>query len=552
LNIVAVVTKVSGKGGLADDVHVLLLLVHVNRGKRFLRHCFKIEKMRRDIPRKSSKMEASSSLLGRGSFGTVYRQGNFAVKSMAVDAVVENWEEIDILTRLSHPALCTATNVSLCQTRVATAREWPKTQLKITMPLADCHLKQYVKNKKPSLSSLLHIWRDLLSGLSFLHSSGYLHLDIKPSNILLRGQTAMLADFGLAKAMFPGWDRASSFTRITYTYRPPENFTVDEYDTWSDIWSLGMTMLVTLNEGKEILTSGCTKKQVQKFTEGCFGSPDARKRTISFYLCRTFPDVDKETKNAVVSLLSSMLNTDHHSRPSAKFLLNSLQRRLQHEVATPSAISSPQAQLDSQNLDCIRFCSKSHGRALYRLLRRVLSEGVIRIRTFVSTVQLYYAVVSRAVEEQQRALCVFVHESDLEKRVSILTNIAMACYNIQDSIHEEGTKSIPTNTFQPIVERFLCQHLCSESEQRLSLVLDPRLDKAFCTTCFSTLWKRFLHLFSPRYFEKLQSDVSGQECCRDIARDDGSSPTMKVKYSLNNLFFHKDAEPYKKRLQKLA
>ena len=45
----------------------------------------------------------------------------------------------------------------------------------------------------------LKIAHDVLSALAYAHSRGVIHLDVKPANILIKGERALLTDFGFAK-----------------------------------------------------------------------------------------------------------------------------------------------------------------------------------------------------------------------------------------------------------------------------------------------------------------------------------------------------------------
>lgn len=101
-----------------------------------------------------------------------------------------------------------------------------------------------------SIPRTIEILRDVARALSFAHEQGVVHRDIKPENILLSGATAVVTDFGIAKALRDAETRVSktdaTLTRTgmsvgTPHYMAPEQITGDPAtDHRADIYSFGV------------------------------------------------------------------------------------------------------------------------------------------------------------------------------------------------------------------------------------------------------------------------------------------------------------------------
>ncbi len=90
----------------------------------------------------------------------------------------------------------------------------------------------------------IRIGREVARGLAAAHARGMIHRDIKPANILLDGQSgrAMIADFGLAKAMGDETLTADGTLLGTPEFMAPEQINGDAADERSDLFSLGVVL----------------------------------------------------------------------------------------------------------------------------------------------------------------------------------------------------------------------------------------------------------------------------------------------------------------------
>ena len=93
----------------------------------------------------------------------------------------------------------------------------------------------------------LAILRDVAHALAYAHAQGVVHRDIKPENVLLNEGTAVVTDFGIAKALSASKTQAPGGTLTvigtslgTPAYMAPEQAAGDEIDHRADIYAWGV------------------------------------------------------------------------------------------------------------------------------------------------------------------------------------------------------------------------------------------------------------------------------------------------------------------------
>jgi serine/threonine-protein kinase len=193
--------------------------------------------------------------LGRGGMATVYlaravnQQEPVAIKVMhrnLADALDSKrfLREMGIAASLGHPLI-----VPLYDSGNAGG------MLYYIMPYVEGEslYERLQRERRVSLENALQITRDVAAALGYAHSRGVLHRDVKPENILLAGGRALIADFGLARAI-----GAADYQKLTETgvivgtlfYMSPEQLREDrDLDQRADIYGLGCILYEMLTGG---------------------------------------------------------------------------------------------------------------------------------------------------------------------------------------------------------------------------------------------------------------------------------------------------------------
>ncbi|MEY3231581.1 MAG: hypothetical protein RL689_1670 [Planctomycetota bacterium] len=112
-------------------------------------------------------------------------------------------------------------------------------------------LDAWIRDRRPALRDTLAMFASICDAVHHGHQQGVLHLDLKPSNILVgKDDAPKIIDFGVARLRSDA-DHAATVTRPdiggTPAYMPPEAFEpAATLDTRADIFALGVIMYEAL------------------------------------------------------------------------------------------------------------------------------------------------------------------------------------------------------------------------------------------------------------------------------------------------------------------
>ena len=182
--------------------------------------------------------------LGRGGMATVYlardltHNRHVAVKVLLPELAASLGQErflreIDVGTKLQHPRI-----VGVLDSGQADG------VLYYVMPFVDgASLRdRLAREKQLSVDDTIKIAQQVSEALAYAHMQGVIHRDIKPENILLDANGAMVADFGIARAVSVAGGETLTRTGMavgTPTYMSPEQAMGSKDVTpESDIYSL--------------------------------------------------------------------------------------------------------------------------------------------------------------------------------------------------------------------------------------------------------------------------------------------------------------------------
>ncbi|XP_026086199.1 serine/threonine-protein kinase ULK3-like isoform X5 [Carassius auratus] len=190
--------------------------------------------------------------LGSGTYATVYKAfrkvGWFQTDSREAVAVkvvskktlnkssMENLlTEIEILKTVRHPHIVQLKDFQWDSENIYLILEW----------CSGGDLSRFIRSCRILPERVArHCLQQIACALQFLHERNISHLDLKPQNILLSGNTLKLSDFGFAQYMSP-WDEQQAL-RGSPLYMAPEMVCRRHYDARVDLWSVGVILYEAL------------------------------------------------------------------------------------------------------------------------------------------------------------------------------------------------------------------------------------------------------------------------------------------------------------------
>lgn len=237
-------------------------------------------------------------------------------------ALIRLKQEIEILKKINHP-------------NIIKVFEFFEEEKRLFVIIEHCKggelFEEILKRKHFSEENTWKIMKQLISAVSYMHSTGIIHRDLKPENILLEEKGEVLniklVDFAAA-VFYSGRNLLNSVLGTAY-YIAPEVL-AGEYDEKCDMWSCGVILYILLS-GYPPFDGNSNQEITKKVKEGNFsfnenvwqGVSSSAKDLINKLLC---PKDSRLSADQVLQheWINSFVQSPKASEETVKSALNNL------------------------------------------------------------------------------------------------------------------------------------------------------------------------------------------------------------------------------------
>jgi serine/threonine protein kinase len=259
--------------------------------------------------------------IGEGGFGGIFLASNVqekkycAIKLNRMEETEEIESEIQLINTFDHPNVLSISDYSIKKGVLQHSNDGvvSETVSYMVMPFAAYgDLATYLRGDSYFEEDIAAYWfQQMFYGLKHIHEKGYVHLDIKPDNILISKEMQIkVADFGLSQPL-KGEDEKGTFNKRrcgTKTFWSPEIALGFEYNgAQADYYALAIILF--------IMIFGCRPFREIKMDDPLFMK--LLKEPLGFWMAH--PITKNRIKNRsvseeVVDLLARMLVVNPEER----------------------------------------------------------------------------------------------------------------------------------------------------------------------------------------------------------------------------------------------
>lgn len=189
--------------------------------------------------------------IGKGGMGTVYQAyrhtGDFeqrvAIKLLDAASLTEQTQasfvnEQQIMANLSHPNIATILDGGIYEGR------YPYIVMEY---IEGIPIDEYLKKQKAKKTEIVRMLREVTEIVQFAHQNLVLHLDLKPSNIIVDKEGHLkLLDFGIGQLIGDDGTAEDPSLKLSMRYAAPEQFRKGNLSTATDIFIMGVLAHVLL------------------------------------------------------------------------------------------------------------------------------------------------------------------------------------------------------------------------------------------------------------------------------------------------------------------